>query len=62
MRWRISRSSLSPNRIHAVEAAVKAAAVESDSHRTGRAITIDMTPIGVVPTNPRTSPPRRDAK
>ena len=53
-----------PNRIHAVEAAVKAAAVESDSHRTGRAITIDMTPIGVVPTNPSHKPatPRREVK
>jgi hypothetical protein len=53
-----------PNRIHAVEAAVRAAAVESDARRTGRAIAIDMTPIGVVPTNPSHKPgtPRRDVR
>jgi hypothetical protein len=53
-----------PNRIHAVEAAVRAAAVESDSRRTGRAIAIDMTPIGVVPTNTSHKPgaPRREVK
>ena len=46
--WRISRFSPQPNRIHAVEAAVKAAALESDARRTGRAISIDMTPTGAV--------------
>ena len=53
-----------PNRIHAVEAAVRAAAVESDARRTGRAIAIDMTPIGVVPTNPshKTGAARRDVR
>ncbi len=53
-----------PNRIHAVEAAVRAAAVESDARRTGRAIAIDMTPIGVVPTNPthKQGAPRREVR
>ncbi len=36
-----------PNRIHAVEAAVREAVAEGAARKTGRAITIDMTPIGV---------------
>jgi hypothetical protein len=53
-----------PNRIHAVEAAVRAAAIESDARKTGRAISIDMTPIGVVPVNPspKPAPPRREVR
>ena len=42
-----------PNRIHAVEAAVRTAAVESGAQASGRAIAIDMTPVGV--TRPRDS-------
>jgi hypothetical protein len=41
-----------PNRIHAVEAAVRAAADAGASRKTGRAISIDMTPIGVAASNP----------
>ena len=36
-----------PNRIHAVEAAVRAEAMESDARKSGHAIAIDMTPVGV---------------
>ena len=36
-----------PNRIHAVEAAVRTALVENDAQKTGRAIAVDMAPVGV---------------
>ncbi len=53
-----------PNRIHAVEAAVRAAAMDGETRKTGRAIAIDMTPIGVAPSRPSTKPAstRRDLK
>ncbi len=53
-----------PNRIHAVEAAVKAAALESDARKTGRAISIDMTPTGAVSLReqPKAGAPRHDVK
>jgi hypothetical protein len=53
-----------PNRIHAVEAAVRAAAADKDPRRTGRAIEIDMTPIGVTPAREKrtAAAPRRDVK
>ena len=41
-----------PNRIHAVEAAVRAAADSGSARKTGRAIAIDMTPIGVAASRP----------
>jgi hypothetical protein len=41
-----------PNRIHAVEAAVRAAADSGAARKTGRAIAIDMTPIGVAASHP----------
>jgi hypothetical protein len=52
-----------PNRLHAVEAAVRAQAIESDARKTGRAIAIDMTPVGN--TRPGSRPagaPRRDLR
>ena len=51
-----------PNRIHAVEAAVRAAAIEGEGRKNGRAIAIDMTPIGVVPSRraPKPGPVSRD--
>jgi hypothetical protein len=41
-----------PNRVKAVEAAVRAAALEGRTRGPKRAITIDMTPVGAVPANP----------
>ena len=38
-----------PNRVRAVEAAVRAAAVDGAAHRTRQSITIDMTPVGSTP-------------
>ncbi len=46
-----------PNRLHAVEAAVRADAIESDARKTGRVIAIDMTPVGV--TRPELRKPGR---
>jgi hypothetical protein len=53
-----------PNRIHAVEAAVRAAAVEGEGRKNGRAIAIDMTPIGVVSSHrsPKPGPVSRDLR
>jgi hypothetical protein len=52
-----------PNRIHAVEAAVRAEAIESDARKTGRAIAIDMTPVGVTrPDSRKPGAPRRDLR
>ncbi len=53
-----------PNRLHAVEAAVRAAAADTDARRTGRAISIDMTPIGAVNPNQarKASAPRHDVR
>ena len=53
-----------PNRIHAVEAAVKAAALELDGRTTGHAISIDMTPTGAVSVreNHRPAQERHDVK
>jgi hypothetical protein len=53
-----------PNRIHAVEAAVRAAADAGSARKTGRAISIDMTPIGVAASHPASNaaPDRPDRK
>jgi hypothetical protein len=52
-----------PNRIHAVEAAVRAEAIESDARKTGRAIAIDMTPVGVTrPDSRKPGAARRDLR
>jgi hypothetical protein len=52
-----------PNRLHAVEAAVRAEALESDARKTGRAIAIDMTPVGVTqPESRKPGTPRRDLR
>jgi hypothetical protein len=52
-----------PNRLHAVEAAVRAEAIESDARKTGRAIAIDMAPVGVTRTGSRQQgTPRRDLR
>lgn len=52
-----------PNRIHAVEAAVRAEAIESDARKSGRAIAIDMTPVGVTrPESRKPGAPRRDLR
>ena len=53
-----------PNRIHAVEAAVRAAVAVNDPRRTGKAIEIDMTPIGATAPagKPKKIESRRDVK
>ncbi len=53
-----------PSRLQAVEAAVRAAAADSDARRTGRAISIDMTPIGAVSPSQVRKPgaPRHDVR
>jgi hypothetical protein len=52
-----------PNRIHAVEAAVRAEVIESDARKTDRAIAIDMTPVGVTrPDSRQPGAPRRDVR
>ena len=53
-----------PNRGHAIEAAVRAAAAEGQAHKAGRAIAIDMTPIGSAASRsgPKPDPERPDVK
>jgi hypothetical protein len=52
-----------PNRLHAVEAAVRAEILESDARKTDRAIAIDMTPVGVMrPGSRQPGTPRRDLR
>jgi hypothetical protein len=52
-----------PNRLHAVEAAVRAEGIESDARKIGRAIALDMTPVGVTrPESRQPGAPRRDLR
>ena len=53
-----------PNRVKAVEAAVRAAAAEGRTRGPKRAISIDMTPVGAVSTRPeaRGQPERRNVR
>jgi hypothetical protein len=52
-----------PNRLHAVEAAVRAQAMEGEALKSGRSITIDMTPVGVTrPGSRQPGAPRRDLR
>lgn len=53
-----------PNRVKAVEAAVRAAAAEGRTRGPKRAISIDMTPVGAVSTRPEASgqPERRNVR
>ncbi len=53
-----------PNRVKAVDAAVRAAAAEGRSRGPKRAISIDMTPVGAVSTRPeaRVPPERRNVR
>ncbi|MCI4678813.1 hypothetical protein K9U39_00830 [Rhodoblastus acidophilus] len=49
-----------PNRVKAVEAAVRAAAAEDRTRKAHRSITIDMTPVGAVPARSEAKdPPER---
>ncbi len=53
-----------PNRVKAVETAVRAAAAEGRTRGPKRTITIDMTPVGAVPPRPETrrQPLRHDVR
>jgi hypothetical protein len=53
-----------PNRTRAVEAAVRAAARNADEGKPGRAISIDMTPVGAVPARApgKPAPERHDVR
>jgi hypothetical protein len=49
-----------PNRVRAVEAAVRAASRADELRKSGRAIAIDMTPVGAVPPRAAPAQPGRD--
>jgi hypothetical protein len=53
-----------PSRTRAVEAAVRAAARSDEAGKVGRAISIDMTPVGAVPARApeKPAPERRDVR
>jgi hypothetical protein len=53
-----------PNRVRAVEAAVRGAPAQVDPRRTGRVLEIDMTPIGAtrIHTPPKNESARRDIR
>jgi hypothetical protein len=53
-----------PNRTRAVEAAVRAAARSAEEGKAGRAISIDMTPVGTAPLRApgQSAPDRRDVR